>query len=223
MAKRPRTNSSSKSSIRPLIAKNRNQSLAVTSWLDGYNLVLQGSAGTGKTYLGLGLAYKSLLEENLNIVIVRNAVPVRDIGFLPGTLEEKAEVYELPYASLFKEMGVRYEDLKARGSVQFLLTSYVRGITLDNTVVVVDEFQSMNAHELDSIITRLGVGSRVIFCGDLIQSDLVGREASGLPDFLRVLRKMDQFSFIDFTEDDIVRSGLVRDYIIARNSSGLVV
>lgn len=194
----------------------------------GQNLFLHGIAGTGKTFVSCYLAMTEVLERGSmykNLTIVRSVVPTRDIGFLPGTEEQKTEVYEQPYKSIFNSIfqrGDAYELLRRKNAVNFLTTSYIRGITLEDTIVVVDECQNLNFHELDSIITRLGDNCRIIFCGDFRQSDFTnGREKSGINDFINIIKKLNGFSFIDFTADDIVRSDLVKSYIIEKERQGI--
>jgi phosphate starvation-inducible protein PhoH len=114
-----------------------------------------------------------------------------------------------------------YGNLKSQDSINFWSTSFLRGTTLDNAVVIVDEFQNLNFHELDSIMTRVGQDSKIMFCGDATQSDLVKtNDRNGIVDFMNILRKMPSFDIIEFGIDDIVRSGLVKEYIIAKLESG---
>jgi phosphate starvation-inducible protein PhoH len=189
----------------------------------GKSQVLFGSAGTGKTFMSLYMAFSEILNSKLNyrrIVIVRSAVATRDIGHLPGTLEEKQAVYEIPYVGICNELfnrGDAYGLMKKNGIVDFMLTSYVRGITLDETIVLVDEFQNMTAHEADSIITRLGKGSKIIFCGDTCQTDFTRNNEKDIQLFIDVLNRIPQhFNMNEFVSDDIVRSGIVKDYIKAK-------
>jgi len=180
--------------------------------------VLMGYAGTGKTLLASYLAYKSIFEDREfdKLVYMRSAVPTRNIGFLPGTDKEKIAVYEAPYVDTANKLlgrGDAYEILKAKGIVHFSSTSFVRGINLDNTILIVDECQNMSYHELDSIITRLEENCRVYFCGDMRQADLAN---NGLKDFFKVLKSMGEFDFTEFQKEDIVRSQLVKNYIIKK-------
>lgn len=182
------------------------------------HLLLHGCAGTGKTYISLYLALDDIIKKHYNkVIIIRSAVSTREIGFLPGTESEKAKIYEQPYIAMFEELFDRGDDpygqLKQRDVVYFMTTSYLRGITLDNAVVLVDECQNMTFHELDSIITRIGHNCRVIFCGDFFQSDLKG---NGLTKFMEILTKMHEFDFIEFGINDIVRSDLVKSYLITK-------
>lgn len=181
------------------------------------NLVLHGLAGTGKTFISSYLAYHDIERECLsNLVIIRSAVPTRDIGFLPGTDKEKSAVYEEPYKDIATELfdrGDAYEILKQKGLVQFMTTSFIRGLTLRDSCIIVDECQNMSFHELDSIITRVGENCRIIFCGDFRQSDLKRNELLG---WLKILRRMEEFDFIEFGVEDIVRSDFVKKYIIAK-------
>ncbi len=183
------------------------------------NLVLAGLAGTGKTFLASYLGYRSVLvdEEFDKIVYIRSAVPTRDIGFLPGTDKEKVEVYEAPYIDIANELlgrGDAYEILKRKGQVHFMSTSFIRGTTLRNAFIIVDECQNMSYHELDSIITRIGDNCRICFCGDARQADLF---KNGIKDFYKVLEAMDEFHFVSFGKEDIVRSEFVKNYIIKKD------
>ena len=186
----------------------------------GKSQVLSGSAGTGKTFMALYKAFNEILTSKTNyrrIVIVRSAVATRDVGFLPGTLEEKQAIYELPYTGICNELfgrGDAYGLMKKNGIVDFLTTSYVRGITLDETIVIVDEYQNLTSHEADSIMTRLGKGSKIIFCGDTCQTDFTRNNEKDIEKFINVVSNMTKwFDMIEFTADDIVRSGIVKDYI----------
>jgi len=210
--------------IQPITAS---QETVFEEWEDGQNLLLHGVAGTGKTFLGFYLGLTEVLEGETpynSITIVRSAVPTRDMGFLPGNLNEKSKAYELPYYAIATELygrGDAYEILKNRGDVSFITTSHVRGITLQNTIVVVDEIQNLTFHELDSIITRCGKNCRIILCGDFRQNDLADQgEQSGIKQFMRIVSKMSMFSFVEFNNDDIVRSKLVKEYIILKDKHG---
>ena len=204
------------SEIEPL---TRNQLKAFES---DKNLILHGIAGTGKTFISCYLAFDDMVKGVYNnLVIIRSAVPTRDIGFLPGNEKEKASVYEEPYKEIALELfqrGDAYEILKTKGLVHFMTTSFVRGITLKDAVIMIDECQNMSFHELDSIITRVGNNCRVIFCGDFRQSDL---KTNGLESFMEILKNMGAFEFIDFEIKDIVRSEFVKEYIIAKTEVGL--
>jgi len=182
------------------------------------NLVLSGFAGTGKTFLSSYLAYCDIFAGRYNkLVYIRSAVPTRNIGFLPGNEKEKVEVYEAPYIDIATELlgrGDSYEILKKKGVVHFMSTSFIRGVTLRDAVIIVDETQNMTYHELDSLITRLGDNCRIIFCGDLHQADLY---KNGFEDFYKVIRSMNEFDFIEFHKEDIVRSELVKNYIIKKD------
>ena len=186
-------------------------------WQSDKNLVLSGSAGSGKTFLACYLALDDMFKKEFSkIVIVRSTVSTRDIGFLPGNEKEKVEVYEAPYIGVFTELlsrGDAYSILKFKGRVEFKPTSFIRGTTITDAVIIVDEIQNLSFHELDSVLTRVGDNCRIIFCGDFKQSDL-GR--NGMKDFMNILSSMEEFDMIEFTTDDIVRSGLVKNYLIAK-------
>ena len=210
-----------------------NQKRLFDSYSDNKHIVAYGTAGTGKTFISLFNALSDVLDETTpyeRIYLVRSLVSTREIGFLPGDHEDKADIYQIPYKNMVKYMfqmpsdadfEMLYGNLKAQESIKFWSTSFIRGTTLDNAVIIVDEFQNLNFHELDSIITRVGENSRIIFCGDASQTDLVKtNDRNGIHDFLNILRKMPSFDIIEFGIDDIVRSGLVKEYIIAKLEMG---
>ena len=205
-----------------------NQRLAFEAFDDGKHLMLHGMAGTGKTFIALSKAIDALMSNKgvqNKIYIVRSVVPTRDMGFLPGNQKEKMKVYEAPYYAICTELFDRsdaYEILKQKNAIEFISTSFIRGITMNNCYVIVDEVNNMTFHELDSVITRIGKGCRVLFCGDFRQSDLTKeQERNGLKDFMKVIGKLNDFVHVDFLEQDIVRSKLVKEYIIARQKLGL--
>jgi len=211
--------------INPL---TENQRIAFDAFDDGKHLMLHGMAGTGKTFIALYKSIEAMMENTgvqKKIYIVRSVVPTRDMGFLPGNQKEKMKVYEAPYYAICTELFDRsdaYEVLKQKNAIEFISTSFVRGITMNNCYVIVDEVNNMSYHELDSVITRIGKGCRVLFCGDFRQSDLTKeQERNGLKDFMRVLDRLNDFVHVDFLEQDIVRSKLVKEYIIARQKLGL--
>ena len=211
-----------------------NQKKLFDSYSNNKHIVACGTAGTGKTFITLYNALSDILDESTpyeKIYLVRSLVSTREIGFLPGDHEDKADIYQIPYKNMVKYMfqmpsdadfEMLYGNLKAQESIKFWSTSFIRGTTLDNAIVIVDEFQNLNFHELDSIITRVGENSKIVFCGDASQTDLVKtNDRNGIHDFLNILRKMPSFDIIEFGIDDIVRSGLVKEYIIAKLDIGL--
>ena len=198
------------------------------------NLYLYGAAGTGKTFIGMYLALKEILDEKSSydkLYIVRSLVPTREIGFLPGDHDDKAELYQIPYQNMVRYMfkmpddasfDMLYANLKAQETISFWSTSFLRGTTLDNSIVLVDESQNLNFHELDSIITRLGVNTKIIFAGDAAQTDLVKtNERNGILDFMKIIQGMDEFEMVEFGIQDIIRSGLVKSYLINKLNLGL--
>lgn len=217
--RKPRTLNDANLQLRQIEPLTKNQVLAFES---SQNLILHGVAGTGKTYISSYLAFDDILKGLYEkLVIIRSAVSTRDIGFLPGTEKDKASVYEEPYKDIcidLFERGDAYEVLKSKFLVHFMTTSFIRGITLRNATILVDECQNLTFHELDSIITRVGENCRVIFCGDFRQSDL---RSNGLRDFIRILEAMDCFDLIDFEVKDIVRSAFVKEYITSKEKLGL--
>ena len=213
---------------------SENQKRLFNSYKEGKHLVAYGCAGTGKTFITLYNALRDVLDESSpyeKIYIVRSLVATREIGFLPGDYEDKSDIYQVPYKHMVKYMfqmssdadfEMLYGNLKAQDTIKFWSTSFLRGTTLDNAIVIVDEYQNLNFHELDSIITRIGENSKICFCGDARQTDLVKtNDKNGIVDFMNILRKMPSFDIIEFEIDDIVRSGLVKEYIIAKMEAGM--
>ena len=211
-----------------------NQELFFNEWKNGKNLFAYGAAGTGKTFIALYLALKDVMNEETpydKVYIVRSLVSTREIGFLPGTHEDKSELYQVPYKNMVRNMfqmpdqmsfDMLYDNLKNQETISFWSTSFLRGTTLDDAIVIVDESQNLNFHELDSIITRVGQDSKIVFCGDINQSDLQRtNERNGILDFQRILEGMEEFSSIEFGIGDIVRSGLVKSYLISKMTLNL--
>ena len=224
-----RKNNNNSLKLKNIVPKTINQEKAFNLYNKEYNLLLHGLAGTGKTYISLYLALSDIINgytDHTNLTLVRSVVPTRDMGFLPGTEKEKSKVYEAPYMNICNDIfgrGDAYDILKGKNIIKFVTTSYIRGITLDDSIVLVDEAQNLNFHELDSIITRLGDNSRIMFCGDFRQSDLIrDDERKGLLTFMRILATIDEFKTVEFEEDDIVRSKLVKEYIISKVRQGIV-
>jgi predicted ribonuclease YlaK len=206
-----------------------NQKRLFESYDKGKHLVAYG-----KTFITLYNALADVLDERTpyeKVYVVRSLVATREIGFLPGSYEDKSDIYQIPYKNMVKYMfqmpsdadfEMLYGNLKAQETIKFWSTSFLRGTTLDNAIVIVDEFQNANFHELDSIITRVGENTKICFCGDATQSDLQKTgERNGIVDFMSILRKMPSFDIIEFGIEDIVRSGLVKEYIIAKMDAGL--
>jgi len=211
-----------------------NQKQVFATWKKGENQFLFGSAGTGKTFVSLYLALNDIFDlkkPQERVILVRSLIPTREIGFLPGDEEDKAALYQVPYQNMVQFMfempneqafNGLYDKLKGQSSLFFLSTSFLRGLTFDNSIIIVDECQNLNFHELDTIITRVGQDSKIIFCGDFDQSDLQKtNEKNGLHDFLRILEEMEEFNCTEFTIGDIVRSGFVRNYLINKTKLGI--
>lgn len=217
-----------KFSMRPIQPITDTQRDLFDDYRRGYNIAAIGTAGTGKTMCALYLGLNDIMnrDEYDQIVIVRSAVQTREQGFMPGSQAQKEAVYSVPYADIVNDLfgrGDAWDILKQKNQVRFMTSSFVRGLTFDNSIIIVDECQSMTYHELDSIITRVGETSKIIFCGDTAQDDLAGtrhkHDVSGLSSFIKVLSKIRSFSTIKFGVEDIVRSGLVKEYIIAKESA----
>lgn len=199
------------------------------AWDEDENLILTGTAGTGKTFIALYLALESVLEKSGyydKIIILRSAVPVREIGFLPGKLEEKTDIFQSPYKAICEELFSHdksaYNKLVNSHVIQFETTSFIRGRTFDRCIIIVDEMQNLNFHELDSVMTRAGENCKMIFCGDHAQSDFYNEgERNGLAKFMNVMYRMKNFTTVQFGWDDIVRSDIVRDYIMTKEMLGI--
>ena len=217
--------------IKPL---TDSQQKVFDAWDKAKNLFLFGCAGTGKSFITIYLALRDILDEKTpydKLYIVRSLVPTREIGFLPGDHEDKANLYQIPYKNMVRFMfempddpsfEMLYANLKAQDTISFWSTSFIRGTTIDNSIVLVDESENLNFHEIDSIITRLGVNSKIVFAGDAAQTDLTkAHEKTGIMDFKKIIDDMEEFEGIEFGIDDIVRSGLVKSYLISKMNLGL--
>ena len=218
-------------SIKPV---TDNQKVVFESWKTGQSQFLYGAAGTGKTFVSLYLALQEVLDTTTKwdkVIIVRSLIPTREIGFLPGDENDKSALYQVPYSNMVQFMfeqpneqafQMLYDKLVNQGTLYFLSTSFLRGLTFDNAIIIVDECQNLNFHELDTITTRLGQDSKISFCGDFSQSDLLKtHERNGLWDFLRIAEEMKEFNCTEFTIGDIVRSGFVRNYLIQKTKLGI--
>jgi len=186
-------------------------------------LALIGSAGTGKTFCAFFLALDELLQNESydKIIIVRSTVPTRDCGFLPGDLDEKSQVYELPYYGICDELfkfSKSYDTLKRLNKVEFMTSAFLRGTTFNNCLIIVDEIQNMNFQEIDTVLSRVGKNSRIVLVGDVKQNDLIKskNDQSGFGKMYDIIVNMDCFEVIEFNHDDIVRSGFVKEYIITK-------
>ncbi len=220
--------------LRDIEPLTQNQKTLFDSYATGKNIVAYGVAGTGKTFITLYNALRDVLDEKTpyeRIHIVRSLVATREIGFLPGDHEDKSYLYQIPYKDMVKYMfempseadfEMLYGNLKTQDTITFLSTSFIRGTTFDKSIIIVDEYQNLNYHELDSIMTRVGSDSKIMFCGDATQSDLVRtNERNGLIDFMKILRLMSSVDILEFGVEDIVRSGLVKEYILAKLELGI--
>ena len=215
--------------LRDIEPLTENQQKLFESYSEGKNIIAYGAAGTGKTFITLYNALCDVLDPSTpyeKIYIVRSLVSTREIGFLPGDHEDKSTLYQIPYKNMVKYMfelpsaadfEMLYGNLKAQETISFWSTSFIRGTTFDRAIIIVDEFQNLNFHELDSIMTRVGENTKIMFCGDATQTDLIKQnERNGIVDFMRVLRLMSSIDIIEFGVEDIVRSGLVKEFILAK-------
>ena len=215
--------------LRDIEPLTENQQKLFDSYANSKNIIAYGAAGTGKTFITLFNALNDVLDTSTpyeKIYIVRSLVSTREIGFLPGDHEDKSFLYQIPYKNMVKYMfelpsaadfEMLYGNLKAQETISFWSTSFIRGTTFDRAIILVDEFQNLNFHELDSIMTRVGENTKIMCCGDATQSDLIKQnERNGIVDFMRVLRLMSSVDIIEFGVEDIVRSGLVKEFILAK-------
>jgi len=214
--------------LKKVIPLTTNQAKCFNAYYAGKHLNLHGYAGTGKTYISFYLALKDVLTNDSpydKVIIIRSVVQSRDMGFLPGSTKEKTKVFEEPYKQIADDLfgrGDGYDILKMKKLVEFTTTSFLRGLTFNDAIILVDETQNMNFQEIDTIMTRVGNNSRIIFCGDYRQTDLTKpTDFSGINDFIKIARKINTFEHIEFDKADIVRSGLVKDYIIQKTELGL--
>ena len=204
-----------------------NQQRVWDAYNNDSNLMLHGYAGTGKTFLSMYLALKEVLTSDIykRVVIIRSVVPSRDMGFLPGTEKQKAEVYEQPYQEICDNLfgrGDGWRILKLKRLVEFTTTSFLRGTTFNDSIIIVDECNNMNFQEIDTVMTRIGNNSRIIFCGDYRQADLhKPHDKTGIKELMAVTRRMPSFEHVEFGIEDIVRSGVVKEYIIQKTEMGL--
>jgi len=216
-------------SIRSIQPLTKNQEITFEEYDRGQNLVLSGSAGSGKSFLAMYLALKDLIKgsnsDYKKLIIIRSAVPSRDLGFVPGTLEEKSKVYQDPYKNIANELigrGDAWHFLLNKEIIEFQTTSFLRGLTFTDCVIIFDEFQSATFHEIDTVLTRIGENCRFILCGDFNQNDLsIKREKSGFQEAMKILANIDGVSEIRFTIEDVVRSGFVKEYLIEKEKQGL--
>ena len=219
--------------LKEIKSLTENQKVAFDAYEKGQNLFLYGCAGTGKTFIAMYLALKEILSGATSydkLYMVRSLVPTREIGFLPGDHDDKSNLYQIPYKNMVEHMfkmpddpayNMLYDNLKAQETISFWSSSFLRGTTLNNAIIIVDECQNLNFHELDSIITRVGTDCKIIFAGDVMQTDLVKtNERNGILDFMKILEVMEEFTSIEFGIEDIVRSGLIRTYILSKMLMG---
>jgi predicted ribonuclease YlaK len=189
-----------------------------------YFIALHGVAGTGKTFSALYKAIEEVLDRSNTfekIIVVRSAVQSREIGHLPGSIDEKMDIYQQPYRQICETLFGRkdaWDRLEEQGHIEFISTSFIRGMSFDNAIIIVDEMQNMTFEEIDTVMTRVGNQSKIIWCGDYRQTDLNKKknDVSGLLKFFDIAYHMGAFTRIEFTPDDIVRSSLVKDYILAK-------
>lgn len=226
---RKRTNSAYNVQLKQVNPLTKNQQLVFDAFDDNH-LILSGHAGTGKTFLALYLALRSVLGRKNSpfkkILIVRSIVQTRDIGFLPGNLTEKMKPSEMPFRDIVNNLcqrGDGWDLLSGHDAIEFVSTSFLRGLTIDDTIIIIDEAQCCNFHEIETVLTRVGHNTKLIICGDVRQSDLkLERERAGFLQFITLFERLQGVEKIEFTQQDIVRSGLVKEYLILRDKTPLI-
>lgn len=232
MAKRTKPNRAERQpsnlELKRITPMTASQAKVFDAYAKDLNLVLHGYAGTGKTFSALYLALKQILSNNSEykkIIIIRSVVPSRDMGFLPGSIKDKIAAYEDPYREICSKLfgrGDAYEILKTMGIITFMSTSFLRGVTMDDSIVILDEAENLVFQECDTVITRLGDNSRILICGDFRQTDLNKKyEREGITSLMQITKRINSFEHIEFQIEDIVRSGVVKDYIIVKTDVGL--
>ncbi len=207
--------------LKKVVPMTETQQDVFDAYQEKFHLFLYGCAGTGKTYISLYLAIKEVLAYNSpyhKVVVVRSSVPSRNMGFLPGKVDEKMAVYETPYHAMLNNLFGRGDAsviARQKGFFDMVSTSFLRGVTLEDCIVIADEVQNYSFQELDTLATRLGNNAKLIMCGDIEQCDLIQSkyDQSGLPEFIKILEMMESVDFIEFLPEDIVRSGFVKEYI----------
>ena len=202
-----------------------NQKLFFDSYKRGdYFVALHGVAGTGKTFCALYKALEEVMDKSnpfRKIIVVRSAVQSREVGHLPGDVHEKMEIYQQPYRQICETLFDRkdaWDRLVEQGFIEFISTSFIRGMSFDDAIIIVDEMQNLTFEEIDTVMTRVGYRSKILWCGDYRQTDLNKKknDMSGINKFFDIAYHMSAFTKIEFTPDDIVRSSLVKDYILAK-------
>lgn len=212
--------------LKSISPKTVNQRRVFEEYNQNKNLIIHGYPGTGKTFLAVYLAMNEIINGNTdykNVIIVRSVVPSRDMGHLPGTEEKKSEVYELPYHEIFGELfGNRgaYEHFKKSGVVRFCTTSFLRGLTFSNSIIIIEESQNMTEQEINTVMTRISETSKVVICGDFRQNDLLYKrnETSYMKELIEITSRMSQFRSIEMKIEDIVRGPLVKEWIVIKEA-----
>lgn len=215
-------------SLKKITPLTDNQTKTFEEYEKGNHLILSGSAGSGKSFLAMYLGMKDLMQFNSyynKLIIIRSAVPTRDLGFVPGTLEEKSKIYQEPYMNIVNELvgrGDAWHFMTNKEIIEFQTTSFLRGLTFKDCIIIFDEFQSATFHEIDTVLTRVGENCRFILCGDFNQNDLsLKKEKSGFQNAITILKNIENVSEISFNINDVVRSGFVRKYLEQKQKLGI--
>ena len=222
-----------KNNLLPIEAIGPAQTEAFAKYKENKNLFLTGSAGTGKTFVLLYLAFADVFDDESpydKVILIRSLLPSRDAGFHSGSLEEKANYYQAPYRQLVKflfemqskdEFAALWDLLIEQESVEFQTTSFLRGQTFDNAIIICDEAQNLNFAELDTVMCRVGQNTKIMFSGDEAQTAFINNDdKEGMYNFQGILGEMEECEVIKFGIGDILRSGLCRSYLIAKEQFG---
>ncbi|MBE6813179.1 MAG: phosphate starvation-inducible protein PhoH [Ruminococcaceae bacterium] len=178
-----------------------------------------GPAGTGKTYLAVAMAVKAFRAKEVNrIILTRPAVEAGEkLGFLPGDLQQKVDPYLRPlYDALFDMLGAEnFQKYQEKGNIEVAPLAYMRGRTLDDSFIILDEAQNTTPEQMKMFLTRLGFGSKIVVTGDITQIDLPDGKKSGLKEAVRILKNIPDIASVQFSEKDVVRHKLVQDIVKA--------